>query len=1570
MSTITVAGITIQPANVATVAGDGTYWHRFSGPALTAEFADPDGIAVDGAGNIYVSDTENSSVQVVDHQTGFIITIAGGTGVYGYNGDNISATAAYLSYPRAIAIDGTGNVYIADQPNGRVREILASSFARAFTSGPSTGMVVGTPTAFAVTTNYWPTPALTMVSQPPLPSGIVFTDNGNGTGSLGGTPGAGTNGIYTLTFYATDSLFPQVAQTFQLTIYPSGGGPATSTATPVATDTVTSGNWQGTYGGDGYSLAGVPSQFIPSYASLTGQAQETNIWFSPNVSAPAGESQSDPRALQIPGSTSRILGTWESDSAITFDVNITDGHPHLISLYALDWDYRGRLEEIQIQDAASGFLLYSATDYNFTNGTYLAWNITGHVHITVTLIGGLSASVSGVFFGGNAPTVPLITQEPQDAAVSIGSTATFAVVASGGGLTYQWESQGPGASSFSPIAGATSNSYTTSAIALAGTGTQFKCVVTNNLGSTPSNAATVTVLIPASITITPSNPSVLLGQSVTFVATGTYAGGGTQDVSSQVTWGSSNTAAVTVNSSGLAAAVGMGSSTITATELNVVGSTLVAVPSLSSISVSPTNPVVPVGGTQQFNATGTYQNGVTEDISSAVSWGSSNNGVVTVNGSGLATVSGAGNTTISASVNGVVGNTILSTPPILSQPSGLVLYWTFNATDSGYGTELDRSGNGGNGTIHGTPAEVQGRLSQAMSFNGVNSYVSMGESSDPSTSFLNSVTLVAWINTSNASRFESIISKYDATGGGWGYIFRTDGSGFLEMFLGGNDVQGSNVTAVDTTKINDGQWHHVVAVVTIGQGVSFYVDGNYSSATTLKITPSGDNLSNLNVALNTFAVFGNFFTGSIDEVRAYNRALTASEVNTVYQISGGAPPGPLTSIVLTPANPTIVAGGTLALTATGTYQGGSTQNITSEVSWSSGTTGVATISGSGGVTGISTGTSTITGTLSGISGQTVVSVGANPTSASFVKTDMATEGSWKGVYGSSGYNVITDTVSYPANVTVTPSGQQSYQWASSTTDVRALQQGVATGRVAGTWYSATQFTVDLQYSDTTQHQIAAYLMDWDSNVRTETVTVMDGGSNAILDTRMLASFHGGTYLVWNVSGHVKLQFTNTNSASNAVVSGLFFDPVGGIQQTVAAPMFNPAAGAVSVGQQVTISTATAGASIRYTTDGSTPSETAGTVYNTAVTVSSAETIQAIAYEAGMTDSSVSSASYTISASGNSASFVKADTTTQGSWKGIYGASGYNVITNTVAYPANVTVTPSGQQSYQWAASTTDVRALQQVSGTGRVAGTWYSPTQFTVDVQYGDAAQHQIAAYLMDWDSNARTETVTVMDASSSAVLDTRILASFHGGTYLVWNVTGHVKLQFTNTGSVNAVLSGLFFDPPGGSPQTNAAQFVKFDTTTQGNWQGVYGADGFNIINDTVQYPGYATVTPSGQSSWTWAGSSGDVRALQKKSVTNDRIAAAWYSGSAIGNSFSININLTDGNSHQIAIYCVDWDAQGRSETIEILDPNGALLDSRNVSSFSALPEYLVWNVQGHVTIKVILTSGINAVASGVFFK
>ena len=102
-----------------------------------------------------------------------------------------------------------------------------------------------------------------------------------------------------------------------------------------------------------------------------------------------------------------------------------------------------------------------------------------------------------------------------------------------------------------------------------------------------------------------------------------------------------------------------------------------------------------------------------------------------------------------------------------------------------------------------------------------------------------------------------------------------------------------------------------------------------------------------------------------------------------HQLLGGrcAQPGPpptLTSIAVTPANPTVLTGATQQFTATGTYSDGSTQNITSQVSWNSSTSAVATINASGLASGVSAGSTTISATQSGVTGLTTLTVQTAP----------------------------------------------------------------------------------------------------------------------------------------------------------------------------------------------------------------------------------------------------------------------------------------------------------------------------------------------------------------------------------------------------------------------------------------------------------------------------------------------------------------------------------------------------------------------------------------------------------------
>ncbi len=112
--------------NIVTVAGNGTPgFSGDGGPAISAQFSVAHSIAVDGAGNLYIADGPNGRVRMVD-STGVISTFAG-NGSYGWTGDGGLATSASLFYPSGVSVDSIGNVFIADYGNATVRMVSAAS---------------------------------------------------------------------------------------------------------------------------------------------------------------------------------------------------------------------------------------------------------------------------------------------------------------------------------------------------------------------------------------------------------------------------------------------------------------------------------------------------------------------------------------------------------------------------------------------------------------------------------------------------------------------------------------------------------------------------------------------------------------------------------------------------------------------------------------------------------------------------------------------------------------------------------------------------------------------------------------------------------------------------------------------------------------------------------------------------------------------------------------------------------------------------------------------------------------------------------------------------------------------------------------------------------------------------------------------------------------------------------------------------------------------------------------------------------------------------------------------------
>ena len=198
-----------------------------------------------------------------------------------------------------------------------------------------------------------------------------------------------------------------------------------------------------------------------------------------------------------------------------------------------------------------------------------------------------------------------------------------------------------------------------------------------------------------------------------------------------------------------------------------------------------------------------------------------------------------------------------------------------------------------------------------------------------------------------------------------------------------------------------------------------------------------------------------------------------------------------------------------------------------------------------------------------------------------------------------------------------------------------------------------------------------------------------------------------------------------------------------------------------------------------------------------------------------------------------------------------------------------------------------------------------------------------------------------------------------------------HTLKIVVDSGSPN--LDTLTWTATATTPPTASAAFVKTDTSTQGNWKGVYGGDGFDLSQDpsanNPTVPAYATLSLSDVSNSVWAASTTDVRALLKSAPgTTDRLAASWYSEG----SFDIDIVLGDGQTHQVALYGLDWDNYGpRIQTVQVLDAGtGDVLDTQTLADF-VNGKYLVWSLRGHVRLHLVNAGGptSNVVLSGLFF-
>jgi sugar lactone lactonase YvrE len=119
--------VTVSTGIITTVAGNGTQGSIGDGGAATAaELSLPMGVALDASGNIFIVDQGSNKIRKVTVSTGIITTVAG-NGTQGYSGDGGAATSAQLQFPKSVALDASGNIFIADGGNNRIRKVTVST---------------------------------------------------------------------------------------------------------------------------------------------------------------------------------------------------------------------------------------------------------------------------------------------------------------------------------------------------------------------------------------------------------------------------------------------------------------------------------------------------------------------------------------------------------------------------------------------------------------------------------------------------------------------------------------------------------------------------------------------------------------------------------------------------------------------------------------------------------------------------------------------------------------------------------------------------------------------------------------------------------------------------------------------------------------------------------------------------------------------------------------------------------------------------------------------------------------------------------------------------------------------------------------------------------------------------------------------------------------------------------------------------------------------------------------------------------------------------------------------------
>jgi len=538
--------------------------------------------------------------------------------------------------------------------------------------------------------------------------------------------------------------------------------------------------------------------------------------------------------------------------------------------------------------SAAGVVTGGAT--GVTTVTARSGNFSASTQITVTSANVCATPVSIAVTPGN-PTVPVNTTQ-QLAATGTNSDASTCDITD----LVTWSS--------STIANATVSAGGLAKGVAAGSAT-----ITATLGSvTGSTSVTVTAPSITSISVTPDDMTLAIGVGEQYIASAIYSDGSIQDLVTGVTWTSSNTSVATVDSEGLATTLAAGTTTITATVGTLTDTSVITVvpAHLQSITLTPTNVTLAGGTQQQFAATGNFDDGSTQVLTSAL-WSSSATSVLTIDANGLGVAVGPGTSTVnvvsgtvSASTSVTVTTATLVSlaiaPPNSSMPNNATKQFAATGTFSDNSTQ---------------------DVTQSV----------LWSSSTPNVATITNLGLVTSLST---------------------------GTTTITAMLGA--VNNSTALTVSNVKLVSITISPANGRVQKGTSLKFTATGNYSDGSTATLTnvtwrSSKNNLANMRGS------------GILHAKKAGTLTVTASASGVTGSTSVTIGTGTLVSVDITPANPTVAHGGTQQFVALGSFSDGSTQDVSINSHWSSTISSVATIANAPVNAGLATTNTTGTTTI-------------------------------------------------------------------------------------------------------------------------------------------------------------------------------------------------------------------------------------------------------------------------------------------------------------------------------------------------------------------------------------------------------------------------------------------------------------------------------------------------------------------------------------------------------------------------------------------------------------------------------